>query len=156
WDSLREIWGGRPVQILLINVAAQQSSDSRLRCIVGDACHLPQFANRSFDLVHSNSVIEHVGSWENKRRMANEIRRLAPRYFVQTPNYWFPIEPHFRTLAIHWMPRPLQRVMVMGKARGCFHRASSLDEAHWMLSDSSLLDATEMQDLFPEAKIERE
>ena len=51
WDSLREIWGGRPVQILLINVAAQQSSDSRLRCIVGDACHLPQFDNRSFDLV---------------------------------------------------------------------------------------------------------
>lgn len=156
WEELRDLWTDRPISILSVNLAPQYSSDDRLDCIEGDACHLPQFADSTFDVVHSNSVIEHVGGWENKRRMANEIRRLAPRFFVQTPNFWFPMEPHFRTVAIHWLPHPVRRAMVMSKARGCFHRASSIDEAHWMLSDSSLLDIAEMRQLFPEATIQRE
>lgn len=156
WAGLRDLWTDRPLRITLVNRMGQVSPDERIDALVGDACALPDLTDGSFDVVHSNSVLEHVGDWASKRRMAAETRRLAPRYFVQTPNFWFPMEPHFRTLFIHWLPRPIGRAMVMSRARGCFHRATSVDEAYWMLDDSSLLDARDMAELFPDAKIVRE
>lgn len=55
---------------------------------------MKQFQDNEFDAVFSNSVIEHVGDYEAQRQMANEIMRVGKRYFVQTPNFYFPIEPH--------------------------------------------------------------
>lgn len=156
WAGLRDLWGDRPLRITLVNQMHQDVPDERFTCVVGDACALPDMKDQSFDVTHSNSVLEHVGGWTAKRRMAAEVRRLAPRYFVQTPNFWFPMEPHFRTLFIHWLPRPVRRAMVMRKPRGCFHRARTLDEAYWMLDDSSLLDMRDMRELFPDARIVRE
>ncbi|SFL93356.1 methyltransferase domain-containing protein [Methylorubrum salsuginis] len=156
WAGLSDLWADRPLEITIVNRMPQAVPDERFAVRVGDACAMPEFGDRAFDVVHSNSVLEHVGSWTNKRRMAAEIRRLAPRYFVQTPNYWFPIEPHFRTPLFHWLPRPWQRDLLLHGRRGCFHRATSLDQADWMLNDSSLLDAREMRNLFPESRIVRE
>jgi hypothetical protein len=156
WAGLQDLWTDRPMRVTLINRMPQQSPDERLVSLVGDACAMPDIADKSYDVVHSNSVLEHVGDWSAKRRMAAEARRLAPRYFVQTPNYWFPMEPHFRTMFIHWLPRPMARAMVMRSGRGCFHQARSVDEAYWMLDDSSLLDMRDMSELFPDAKIMRE
>jgi hypothetical protein len=45
------------------------SNDLRVDYEVGDACDLPHEDN-AFDLVHSNSVIEHVGSYERMQRFA--------------------------------------------------------------------------------------
>jgi hypothetical protein len=106
--------------------------------------------------VHSNSVIEHVGRWPDQRRMAREVRRLADRYFVQTPNFWFPIEPHFRLPFIHWLPEPWRVAIVMRHACGFYPRAKSCDEARDILDDARLLDAAAMAELFPDATIERE
>lgn len=156
WTALSDQLVDRPLHITLVNRTPQAVPDDRFVARVGDACAMPEFADLSFDVVHSNSVIEHVGSWTDKRRMAAEIRRLAPRHFVQTPNYWFPVEPHFRTPLLHWLPRPLQRGLLMSGERGCFPRATSLDQADWMLNDSSLLDAREMAELFPGSRLVRE
>ena len=60
--------------------------------IEGDACNVEQFSDRSFDLVFSNSVIEHVGPPEAE--FAREVLRLGRSYWVQTPSKWFPIEAH--------------------------------------------------------------
>jgi hypothetical protein len=101
-------------------------------------------------------VIEHVGLWRDQHRMADEIRRLAPRYFVQTPNFWFPVEPHFRLPLIHWLPEPWRAAIVTRRACGFYPRARNHDEARHILDDARLLDAGAMAALFPDAAIERE
>lgn len=120
----------------------------------GNACQMPEFANNSFDIVHSNSVIEHVGQWSNMMSMAQEIRRIAPRYFVQTPYFWFPIEPHARTPLLHWLPESLKFRLVMARKCGPFwSKAATVDEAMRTIQDSSLLDKRMFSELFPDATI---
>ena len=74
---------------------------------VGDAVDMPGISDGAFDVVFSNSVIEHVETYENQRRMAAEIRRVGRRYFVQTPNRHFPLEPHFLVPGFQLLPYPL-------------------------------------------------
>lgn len=156
WIGLEDLWGSRPVHITLVDLIPTEAPDKRFTSVQGDACNMSFYSDNYFDLVHSNSVIEHVGTWQNKRSMAKEIRRLAPRYFVQTPNYWFPVEPHFRTLFLHWLPRPIQRQLVMRRDYAFHKRACSIDEADRILNDASLLDRQEMMDLFPDAEVDVE
>ena len=156
WKGLEDLWSDRPLHITLVNLTAETVPDSRFVSLAGDACSMPDFDNNAFDIVHSNSVLEHVGNFANKRRMADEIQRLAPRHFVQTPNFWFPIEPHFRTPMIHWLPEPLRVAAVMRRKLGFYPKAETRDQAYEILGDASLLDVRDMQSLFPNSAIERE
>ena len=74
---------------------------------VADATKLP-FADREFPLAFSNSVIEHIPE-KLQPAFADEIRRVAVRYYVQTPNRWFPIEPHYQFPLFQFFPERLQR-----------------------------------------------
>jgi hypothetical protein len=157
WLALEHVWGNRNLKITLVNLEEKsEHTEGRYTYVSGDARDLKQFPDNSFDIVHSNSVIEHVGTWFDKQRMANEVRRLAPLYFVQTPNYWFPFEPHLRMPIFHWLPQPLQRRIVMSRACGFHPRASSVEQAEIILSDAALIDAPAMAALFPDARIDRE
>ncbi len=156
WQGLEPFWRDRPVRFTLVNVESEPTQDVRFHSIAGDGRALDQFQDQSFDVVHSNSVIEHVGGWGEQWRMAREIRRLAPRYFVQTPNFWFPLEPHFRAPFIHWLPEPWRVSILMRWACGFHPRARSVGEARQMLDDARLVDARAMRELFPDAVVERE
>lgn len=153
WQGLRQLWSDRPIHITVVNLDGEPVEDPQFTVLIGNACDLGQFQDNSFDIVHSNSVIEHVGSFADQRRMAEEVRRLAPRHFVQTPNFWFPLEPHFRALFIHWLPDPWRRAIVMRRGCGFYPRAKSIDEAHRILQDARLLDRRAMGALFPDATI---
>jgi hypothetical protein len=156
WYGLEDLWRDRNVHITVVNLGAEATADPRFTLLAGDACGLSQFPDRAFDVVHSNSVIEHVGDWSRQCLMAGEVRRLASSYFVQTPNFWFPVEPHFRTPFIHWLPRPWRAGIVMRYACGFYPKAATVDEAQRILDDARLVDARMMAALFPDAEMRRE
>ena len=71
---------------------------------VGDACALP-WEDKHFDIVYSNAVIEHLGSFEKQKKMAAEIMRVGKSWFITTPNRWYPFEFHMRLPFVTWLPR---------------------------------------------------
>jgi SAM-dependent methyltransferase len=85
--------------------------------VVADATEGLPFADGEFDLAYSSSVIEHVPR-ERRAAFAQELRRVARGWFVQTPAWSFPIEPHSLLPAAHWLPasvrRPYWRIGVAG------------------------------------------
>lgn len=156
WAALSDIWQDRKIDVTLVNIEAEKVNEPRFTSLAADARDLSRFGDNAFDLVYSNSVIEHVGQWADQKRMASEARRVAPRHFIQTPNYWFPLEPHFRTPFIHWLPEPWRIAIVRTVACGFYPKAKNVDEARSILDDAKLLDFAAMQSLFPESHIERE
>jgi len=76
--------------------------------IQGNGCCL-NFPDKSFDIVFSNSVIEHVGNWENQKAFAHETSRVGKRYWIQTPNKSFPIEPHFNFPFFQFFPLSIRK-----------------------------------------------
>jgi SAM-dependent methyltransferase len=130
-----------------------------LTWIFADGCQLP-FRDKSFDVVFSNSVIEHLGDPRRHQQYAQEIARVGMRYFVQTPNRWFPVEPHLLTPFIHFLPQRWQKPMIekftiwewIARPRPD-QRAFYL--AHY-LRDIQLLDGRAMRRLFPDARLIRE
>jgi hypothetical protein len=119
--------------------------------IVGDACHLP-FRDAAFDVAFSNSVVEHLGTTQNQERFADEIRRVARAYYVQTPNRWFPIEPHLSAPFIHYLPRSWQRVLYPITPWALINKPdrAAMDQQYRELR---LLTVAQLRRLFPAAEI---
>jgi hypothetical protein len=140
------------VHVTMIGFEAGEGGDPLFATVVGDACKLPEFADRSFDLAHSNSVIEHVGDWKYVEAFAGEVRRLAPRYYVQTPYYWFPIEPHYSAPFFHWRSEGARARRLMKRPLGFSPRAKDIGEAMRDVQDARLLDKTQFRYLFPDAQ----
>jgi ubiquinone/menaquinone biosynthesis C-methylase UbiE len=127
--------------------------------VAGDGRALP-FRDGAFDVVFSNSVIEHVGDQASQRQFAREVARVGRAYWVETPNRWFPIEQHLLTPFLHWLPRRWQRALVprfnwwrvlvpLPPDRRDFY----ID--HY-LRDIRLLGVCQLRTLFPDARILRE
>jgi hypothetical protein len=156
WGILPEGFLDRhDVYVTVVNVpgSALPADAGRFRYRVADGCDLHMFAENSFDIAHANSVIEHVGDWPRMQAFAGEISRVAPCYLVQTPNYWFPLEPHCMTPFFHWLPKPLRVWMVMRHALGHWQRAHSVDAAVRTVDSARLLDRRQFAALFPGARI---
>lgn len=130
--------------------------DEIFNFIIGDArlTGLPDF---SYDLCHSNSVIEHVGLWWDFEAFAREVRRLAPVYYVQTPNFWFPVDPHYwRFPGIHWLPRPVRVRLLQLLPLAHAGRAPDYRTACEYADDARLLNRAQMRCLFPDADLHAE
>jgi SAM-dependent methyltransferase len=88
------------------------------------AAGLP-FADGQFDLVHCSSVIEHVPPGQ-REAFAAELRRVGRGWFVQTPAFSFPIEPHSLLPVAHWLPVALRRPYWRLGAAGAWEQISLL------------------------------
>ncbi len=147
--------GGDPgdVTVTLLNIEHQNVISDRFVSAVGDARNMPRLGTKSFDVVFSNSVIEHVGTYADQRRMANEVMRVGKRYFVQTPNKRFPLEPHFLFPWFQYLPAEVRAQMVHRFDVGWYKRMPSLAAARAEVDSVRLLTRTEFEGLFPGATI---
>lgn len=152
WNIAAERVAARPLEITLVNPKEAAPSGS-FAYLNADATDLSNIDDGSFDLVHSNSVIEHVGDWAKQGAMAANVRRLAPAYYVQTPSFWFPVEPHFRAPFIHWLPEQVRYRLVMRLALGFSGRKASVNDAMTRVQSARLLDKGQMHALFPDATL---
>jgi hypothetical protein len=111
WQSLPG-----PVDLTILNLPGEHDdagypSRHHVTYVAGDATDV-RFPDASFDLVFSNSVIEHVGPEEKQRAFARETQRLAPSYWVQTPSKWFPVEAHTGMPGWWFYPEPVRRAFL--------------------------------------------
>jgi len=125
--------------------------------VQADGCSVPLDAK--FDLAFSNSAIEHVGTQERQQQFANEMMRLGRRVYCQTPNRWFPVETHYLTLFLHWLPsrwfgHRLHRYFTLQGWAG----RPSREESQRIRDRESirLLNKRELQELFPGCQIRTE
>jgi methyltransferase family protein len=121
--------------------AAERPDYPGRRFVRGDARALP-FEDGSFDIAYSNSLVEHLHPGD-RDRFAAEIRRVARRYWVQTPNRFFPVEPHVLLPGFQFLPEPARRRLWRLGMRGQYEQIE-------------LLGAAELRRLFPDAVIVRE
>ena len=155
-------WLLAPVQprVTLLNTPrGQEQVSAAFTFVSGDGRMLP-FRDQSFEIVFSNSVIEHVGDRNEQRKLADEIRRVGKHYWVETPNRHFPVEQHLLTPFVHWLPRTWQRAWVTKWTIWEWIERPSPDRREFYirhyLDDVRLLSASELAALFPGAEILRE
>jgi len=132
-----------------------QRGADKIRVLIGDGTCL-NYADRSFDIAFASSVIEHVGDWQDQCAFAGELQRVADRYYVQTPNKWFFIEPHFLTPFIHFLPRRMLRKLVRYCSVWGLMNKPTQEQVDAEIDTIKLLDVDQMRALFPDAEIHRE
>lgn len=167
WELLKANYGLEPKKLIILNSnsdhlvsnSSYTSTDSNYETVIGDGCNLP-FDDQSFDLIFSNSVIEHVGQAENKVKFAKECNRVGKTVYIQTPNRWFPIEPHILAIFIHWLPRKIYRKLYFLSLIYVYELYLLLTKgdsgyvhANIWLEDSELLSYQQLKQLFPEREI---
>jgi SAM-dependent methyltransferase len=121
------------------------------------------FRDKEFDIVISNSVIEHVTlpkvacmtkmqqskwlyeSFQSQKNYANEIHRIGKSWFVQTPHKNFPIEMHTWLPFVNFLNHNKTISLVKMTDKFWIKKCGYVD---W-----NLLGNNEMKELFPEANI---
>ena len=107
-----------------------------VRC---DGRQLP-FADKSFDIVVSFAVVEHVGSREEQCLFISELLRVADQVFVTTPNRWYPFEFHTMLPLIHWLPQAKHQALLRLLGHEFYSKTENLN----------LLDEKALKSLFPQ------
>lgn len=143
-------------EITVVNLEKSDMGDGPFKLLVGDATSL-DLPDNSYDIVHSNSVIEHVGGDTKMADFARETRRLAPAYYMQTPNYWFPVDPHFwRMPAFHWLPESARTELLLRFPIATAGRLPNRDNARAAVEGTRLLSPAKTRELFPDASLRYE
>jgi hypothetical protein len=140
------------IAITILNVEPLPNTHG-FEILVGDARFMSGIADRQYDVVFSNSTIEHVGTWDDQKKAAAEIRRVGKRYFVQTPNRYFPIEPHFLVPGFQFLPVWLRAGLLSRTRLGWMPRAPDYVSARAEVEQIRLLTRREIRVLFPGASL---
>lgn len=158
--GLAETWLRAPVRpkhVHVLNPAAVPVAVPEwVEITRGNACALPdQVANRRYDLVFSNSVIEHVGGHERRLRFAEAVHLLAEAHWVQTPYRYFPVEPHWVLPGMQFLPTAVQVAVAHRWPLSHTPDADRLRATKSVLW-TELLDRTQMRHYFPHSTLRPE
>lgn len=144
------------VSFTLCNLDPEEVTKKNFTFMLADATHLPMIKDKAFDIVFSNSVIEHLFTRENQVKMANEIRRIGKNYFVQTPNLYFPLEAHWRFPFFQFLPFRTRVFLTQHFTLGRFPKAKDKESATKRVAEIKLLSPGQMKKLFPDGKCYKE
>jgi hypothetical protein len=145
-------WADRSdIQITTVNIVSEPQRYDNIKPLSANAADLRFLSDLSFDVAFSNSVIEHLFNLDDQRRMATEIQRVASAFWVQTPNYWFPMEPHFHVPGWQWMPRSARVSLIRRRRCGWRGPCRDLVQAQRLVDEVRLLTKSELRSLFPNA-----
>jgi hypothetical protein len=158
WKDSGLINSTQNIQLTIFNMMSIDIDPEyqNIKTIVGDARNMQVFQDDEFDVVFSNSVIEHVGAYRDQELMAQEIMRVSKRYFIQTPNIYFPIEPHFVFPFFQFLPRELQVWLVTHAKLGWYDLITDEKKAWEIVNEVRLLSKNEFVSIFPNADIYQE
>jgi len=151
WEN-RGLAGNNEYKITIVNIEKETSKYSNINYEIGDATNLSQFNDKSFDIVHSNSVIEHLYNFNNQSKMASEIIRVGKKHIVQTPNKYFFIEPHYLLPFFQFIPNKL-KYYILTKTKLSRLKKWDKNFAKQYIKEIRLLSEKEMKTLFPKSKI---
>lgn len=161
WKLLAPAYHDR-VQITILNldadVAQENQNDGQnidISTRVGDGTNMPEIPDQSYDLAHSNSVIEHVGLYKSMAALAAETRRVGKAYYLQTPNFWFPLEPHYGIPFFHWLPEP-SRLFLQSSVNVGFAKKTTWEGAMSRVDHTRIVSRRLLRHLFPDAVHENE
>jgi hypothetical protein len=145
WDNVEPILNITCLNLPNIANKAHKSHHN-IHYIEGDACSMPNFEFGDFDIIFSNSVIEHVGDVDKQTKFANEVRRLSNTYWIQTPSKYFPIEAHCGMPFWWFYPRWL-RSYFLGKWTKHFPAWTK------MVATTAVISRKSLGKFFPNSKI---
>lgn len=143
----------RPRHVTTINLFNADQVDPAVTMIEGDALRADELlSGQAFDLVFSNSLIEHLGGHGPRRRFAEVVASLAPRHVVQTPYRYFPIEPHWMFPGFQFLPLKSRSYLAprwpLGHTRGWDARDATTE-----VMAIDLLSIFAMREYFPDSDI---
>ena len=144
------------IKLTLLNICEGENQGCNVENCVGDARNLHQFSDKQFDVVFSHSVIEHLGNYHDQCQMAKEILRVGKNYFVQTPNYYFPLEPHFLFPCFQFLPLPIRIMLLRNFNLGWYKKTKDRELARKNIESIRLLTRGELAAMFPNGKIMEE
>jgi len=119
----------------------------------GNALDEKTLQMKSYDLVFSNSVIEHVGNLRDQKQMANIISNQGQKYWVQTPAKKFPLEPHFYFPFFQYLPLSIKTFLHRHFNLGFMKKQPDWLSARIECECTRLLTKREFSRLFPDGEI---
>jgi hypothetical protein len=153
WD-----WApARPAKVVTLNLGPL-GGPPWVQSLVGDACDPPPDVRAmEFDLVYSNSVIEHVGGRWRRQAFSAVVHELAAHHWIQTPARSFPIEPHWLFPAFQFLPVAIRaKVSKQWKFSHVFADPGHGEDPVNDVLAVELLSVPEFRDLFPKSTLVRE
>ena len=142
-----------PKSVTTVNLLPLESTAVGITAIRGDACDLPRAVQGDrFDLVFSNSLLEHLGGHVRRQQFVANVHGLADRHWVQTPYRYFPVEPHWLFPGMQWLPYAARVQISMRWNRGHI-RTYTCADAQEQVDEIDLIGISQMRRYFPSSVI---
>lgn len=154
-------WRGapvRPAHVTTVNIdpslldtVQDSATEDWIRVVIADACD-PGLGAERFDLVVSNSLLEHLGGDSGRRRFVEVVHRHSDRHWIQTPYRYFPLEPHWLFPGFQFLPRTLKLAVTRTWPLGHRHTRDP-GRAAALVDEVELVSARAMRGYFPDSRI---